>query len=500
MIGETVGSYRIVSKLGVGGMGTVWRAEHILIGKLAAIKVLRDELCLNDEAVNRFLNEARAATSIKHPGIVEVYDFGHMPSGEAYLAMEFLEGQSLAERIDAVGRLTEGEAAMILRGVCNALQAAHSKGIVHRDLKPDNIFLIADPDSATGERTKILDFGIAKLTDTGPAGRATKTGAVIGTPTYMSPEQCRGAGIVDARADLYSIGCIFYELVTGRPPFIELGAGELIGAHLFVEPEPVSVHLPTISADASALIMGLLAKDPAARPPTAKEVAHRLTQIGKGQGWITPTTPSGITAVDRLRFPTPSPALATPPPDRAATAPTHMAGKPTTLSGAASSIMDVPRRTNRTLAIALAASALLAGGLVAFVKIYGGTEKAAAPTPTAATAPARSTPASDPIATPAEPATEPAKPAATEPPKPAAIEPAKPAATEPATPPGEAVTAPGETPVKPAAGSATGMNNAGPDATAPVKKPAKLPEKAPAKPVKQPVKPPKKPSLIETDI
>ncbi|MBL9019727.1 MAG: serine/threonine protein kinase [Myxococcales bacterium] len=495
MIGATVGSYRIVSRLGVGGMGTVWRAEHVLIGKQAAIKVLRDELCLNEEAVNRFLNEARAATSIKHPGIVEVYDFGHMPSGEAYLAMEFLEGQSLAERIDAVGKLTEGEAAMILRGVCSALQAAHAKGIVHRDLKPDNIFLVADAESPTGERAKILDFGIAKLTDTGPAGRATKTGAVIGTPTYMSPEQCRGAGVVDARADLYSLGCIFYELVTGRPPFIELGAGELIGAHLFVEPEPVATHLPAISAEASSLIMGLLAKDPAVRPQTAKEVSQRLVTIGKEQGWITQTAPTGITAPHRLA--TPPPVLATPVPERAATAPTQVAGKPTTLSGAASSIIDVPRRTNRTLAIALAASALLAGGLVAFVKLHGGGSESATTTAPGATAPSAIAPASEPTPTPTPtPASaavpEPATPTPVEPAAPAAIEPATPAAAEPAR---LAPTTPAATAKPPATAS-----NGAAKPTAPAPKPAKLPGKPPASPPRQPAKPPKTPSLIETDL
>src|SRR5205085_5970230 len=133
---------------------------------------------------------------------------------------------------------TEGEAAMLLRAVCSALGAAHNKGIVHRDLRPDNIFMVTDSDSPTGERPKVLDFGIAKLTDIGAAGTATKTGAVMGTPTYMSPEQCKGTGDVDHRADLYSIGCIFYELICGRPPFTSEGAGELIGAHLYVEPEP----------------------------------------------------------------------------------------------------------------------------------------------------------------------------------------------------------------------------------------------------------------------
>src|SRR5580704_14717641 len=151
-------------------MGTVYKAEHSLLGKLAAVKVLHPELRGNEEVVNRFFNEAKATTFIKHPGIVEVFDFGYLPSGDGYLIMEFLEGESLANALKLRGQLNEGEAAMLLRGVCSALAAAHAKGIVHRDLKPDNIFLCPDPDSPLGERPKLLDFGIAKLSDASLAG------------------------------------------------------------------------------------------------------------------------------------------------------------------------------------------------------------------------------------------------------------------------------------------------------------------------------------------
>nr|MBA3539155.1 serine/threonine protein kinase [Deltaproteobacteria bacterium] len=215
MIGSILGNYRVLDKLSIGGMGTIYRAEHTLIGRIVAVKVLHPEMCANKDIVNRFFNEAKATTAIKHPGIVEIFDFGYMPSGHAYIVMEFLEGMTLAQRMKSRGPIHEGEAAMVLRGVSSALAAAHAKGIVHRDLKPDNIFVLPDPDSPLGERCKLLDFGIAKLTDIGLAGSATKTGAVMGTPTYMSPEQCKGIGNVDHRADLYSLGCILYELVTG---------------------------------------------------------------------------------------------------------------------------------------------------------------------------------------------------------------------------------------------------------------------------------------------
>src|SRR5262245_11358887 len=256
MIGTTVGSYKATTKVRVGGMGTVYKAEHTLIGKQAAVKVLHPELRGNRDVVQRFFNEAKATTQIKHPGIVEMFDFGYLPSGDGYIVMEFLEGESLAQRLTNAGKINEGEAAYLMRGVCSAHDAAHAKGIVHRDLKPDNIFLCPDPDAPTGERPKILDFGIAKLNVglTGP-GNATKTGAVMGTPTYMSPEQCKGTGEVDHRADLYSIGCMYYECVAGRPPFDNMGAGELIGAHLFVEPVPPSKCGAVISPQAEQLIM-----------------------------------------------------------------------------------------------------------------------------------------------------------------------------------------------------------------------------------------------------
>ena len=333
-----------------------------------------------------------------------------MKSGAAYLTMEFLEGMSLARRLETRGPMGEGEAAMLLRGVCSALAAAHAKGIVHRDLKPDNIFLTPDPDSAIGERPKLLDFGIAKLTDIGLAGTATKTGAVMGTPTYMSPEQCRGTGDVDARADLYSLGCIFFELVTGRPPFTNLGAGELIGAHLYLDPESPATTRPDLHPETVKLIMSLLRKRPAERPQTAKELGQRLADLAQQLGWITASSPTGVTGqvlvdlalrgqpaattVDRPMpsMPAPSsigtdkttplftpggsaaPSLASLERSLDAEAPVD---KPTTLSGAASQV-DLSKRSRKGLGIAMAAAALLAGGAVAFFKLN---QKTATATP-----------------------------------------------------------------------------------------------------------------------
>ncbi|MCX5747210.1 MAG: serine/threonine-protein kinase [Proteobacteria bacterium] len=304
MIGSVVGPYRILDLLSAGGMGTVYRAEHTLLGRVAAVKVLHPEMCANKDIVNRFFNEAKATTAIKHPGIVEIFDFGYMPSGHAFLVMEFLEGMPMSHRIRQRGPIPEGEAALILRGVCSALAAAHNKGIVHRDLKPDNIFVIPDSDSPLGERCKLLDFGIAKLTDVGLAGSATKTGAVMGTPTYMSPEQCRGTGNVDHRADLYSIGCIFYQLLTGRPPFTHEGAGELIGAHLFMVPESPAVYMPSISPETTALVMSLLDKNPDRRPQTARDLVTALTLIAHRHGWTVATSDAERMSMQHFATPT----------------------------------------------------------------------------------------------------------------------------------------------------------------------------------------------------
>jgi eukaryotic-like serine/threonine-protein kinase len=509
--GTIVGNHRIIDTLSVGGMGTVYRAEHTLLGRLAAVKIVHPELCANRDIVNRFFNEAKATTSIKHPGIVEVFDFGYMASGHAFLIMELLEGQPLSHRMRARGPIPEGEAALILRGVCIALSAAHDKGVVHRDLKPDNIYVIADPDSALGERTKILDFGIAKLTDIGLAGTTTKTGAVMGTPTYMSPEQCRGTGEVDARADLYSIGCMFYELVAGQPPFVRSGAGELIGSHLFVDPEPPSRHIAGLSAETDALIMCLLAKQPERRVQTAKELAHILTAVAQQHGWpilgdlsrpslghviIPPPAGGGfgVPAASVGAAPLPAAMLPTTitPYDRAHPAPPAMPTRtppampapaplstlsPTTLSGASGELAR--RGARRGLKIAIAAGlAAAAAGILAIVGLGGDPGQPAAGTPpraaspTIAPGPAPASPAAaEPAPTPPTTAVPATPAAAAAPPttSPAALRitsPAPPAAT-----PAAAAPPPTTTPAPPAATPAA----AAPPTTTPAAPPTTTP-------------------------
>ena len=276
MQGTIVGQYKITGKLGEGGIGAVYTAEHTLIGRKAAIKTLLPEYSNKRETVERFFNEARAATSVSHPGIVEIYDFGYQPDGTAFIVMELLPGESLGTRLRRAGKLGAAEASEIIRQAASALAAAHQQKVIHRDLKPDNLFLVPDPE--IGERVKILDFGIAKLTtDRSQSSVKTRTGAVMGTPAYMSPEQCVGAGKVDRRSDLYSLGCIFFELLCGQPPFIGEGAGAVIGAHIYQTPSlPRSIE-PSIPPEYEALITRLLAKDPQARMGSAQELVAALS-------------------------------------------------------------------------------------------------------------------------------------------------------------------------------------------------------------------------------
>jgi serine/threonine protein kinase len=281
MAGVVLGNYRLISEISTGGMGTVYRAKHELLGRPAAVKLLRPDLDANQELIDRFFLEAKAATAIKHPGIIEIYDFGYDDQGSAYLVMELLEGKPLGRALRDVERFSEGEAANIARGIASALKAAHAQGIFHRDLKPDNVFLVPDLDGQTGAmRPKVLDFGIAKLATRAPdEAQHTKLGALMGTPVYMAPEQAREASAIDHRADLYSLGCILYELIVGWPPFVAEGAGEIVAMHLMTPPEPPRKHVPEISIEMEAIVMRLLAKDPAQRYQTAGEVASALAEI-----------------------------------------------------------------------------------------------------------------------------------------------------------------------------------------------------------------------------
>jgi len=285
VIGEWVNNYQIVSLLGEGGMGAVYLAEHPFMGRKAAIKVLRKELADDRGLVERFMNEARAANAIRHPNIIDIIDVGQLASGIPYLMMELLEGESLAKRIERERPVPVAETVDVAMQTASALRAAHEKGIVHLDLKPDNLFLVPEPGRSFA-RVKVLDFGIAKLRgELSGSGAATQTGLIMGTPPYMSPEQCRGiSDRVDHRTDVYALGIILYEMLTGAPPFVSAGWGEVVHMHISQPPQPPRARNPAISIGLEAIILKALAKDPALRWSSMAEIGAALQQLGPSTG------------------------------------------------------------------------------------------------------------------------------------------------------------------------------------------------------------------------
>jgi len=258
-------------------MGAVYLAEHPSIGRQVAIKVLRSELGHDEQALARFINEARAANSIRHPNIIEILDSGVTENGISYLVMELLRGESLTSRIKRMGKLSAQDAVTLVIQTASALGAAHAKGIVHRDLKPDNLFVVPNDAMPGTEHIKVLDFGIAKLQNTAPGGFVkTRTGALMGTPIYMSPEQCLGTKEIDWRSDIYSLGAILYELLTGRPPFVSEGFGALLNMHLNQAPTPLREIEPAIPPGLELAVLKMLAKKPEDRFQSMAEVQSAL--------------------------------------------------------------------------------------------------------------------------------------------------------------------------------------------------------------------------------
>jgi len=260
-------------------MGQVFRAEHLSLHSPVAIKLISEDLMQNQDGVNRFMREAHAAASIRSPHVVQILDFG-VDQGFPYIAMELLEGESLAGRLGRLGRISPAETARIMTHVGRAMTRAHEAGVVHRDLKPDNIFLVQNEEE---ELTKVLDFGIAKSTAPGPSGsQGTRTGAVLGTPDYMSPEQAEGARTVDLRTDIWAMGVITFECIVGRRPFLGESFGTLLLAICARElpiPSQINADVPP---GFDAWFGRCCARAPEHRYATAREAVQALRQVCEG--------------------------------------------------------------------------------------------------------------------------------------------------------------------------------------------------------------------------
>ncbi len=306
------GRYRLLERVGIGGMGAVYKAEHVGMGRVVAVKLLRPELGGRAEAVERFTREAQASARVAHKNVCAVSDFGVRDDGTLYLVMEFLRGETLRQRLDRVGRLPWPSAVTIARHVARGLAHAHAQGVVHRDIKPENIFLVDDDDDP--DFAKIVDFGIARSLENDD-GRVTQAGFVVGTPAYLSPEQALG-GEVDHRCDIYSLCTVLFEMITGRTPFGDRPPVAMLTAHAVVDVPAFSEVAPDLGPlppviemivrrglakdreerqpDAGALTAALdevrgrpSTEHPVARPSTGMPIAHAATPF-PGSAYTTP--------------------------------------------------------------------------------------------------------------------------------------------------------------------------------------------------------------------
>jgi eukaryotic-like serine/threonine-protein kinase len=276
------GKYKLLARLGEGGMGAVYRASRVHIGDEVAVKVLHSKLVTDETLIERFRREARAAAQLHHPNVVTIHDYGEArgPEGFAYIVMELVPGVSLRKLLQTEGRLDAARAVSLMRDICAGVGAAHRRDIVHRDIKPDNIIVLPADEEHERERIKVVDFGIAKLRDLASDNVLTQTGVMVGTPFYMSPEQCRGEHL-DARADVYSLGALLHEMLAGAPPFTAPSISGVLAKHLTEAPPP----LPQDSGVPPALqsvVSRALSKEPEGRQRDAAEFAREVQAAVSG--------------------------------------------------------------------------------------------------------------------------------------------------------------------------------------------------------------------------
>jgi serine/threonine-protein kinase len=364
--GQKVGEYEIVAKIGVGGFGSVYKAVHPLIGKSAAIKVLSRQYSANPQMVSRFIREAKVVNQIRHRNIIDVFSFGTLEDGRQYFVMELLDGQPLDQYLHARGgRLKVEEAVPILRAIARALDAAHAAGIWHRDLKPENVFLSFDEDGHAFP--KLLDFGIAKLTDDSSTGVKTRTGTPMGTPYYMSPEQCRGKN-VDHRTDIYSFGIMTHAMLSGQLPFDGDDMMDLLIKQSTMPPPTLSSVAPDLPAVLDPPILAMLEKDPAKRPRTLGEAVDALVQAARAAGFAVTLSGDGR-RVDQLSGAPTLPMT----PEQAASMGSAKTLTPRTLP---SGVGEAPPRKSRAgLLIGVTLGVVAIGALAAFA--VRGAERAA---------------------------------------------------------------------------------------------------------------------------
>jgi serine/threonine-protein kinase len=296
IIGRMAGEYRLRRKLGEGGFGAVYEAEHPVLKRLAAVKVLHQAAGRDSEAVQRFISEAQAANQIRSRHIVDIFSFGTLGDGRHFYVMDLLEGEPLDRCLGREVRFDVPTALRLLRPIAEALDAAHAAGVVHRDLKPQNIFLTWGPHGETVP--KLLDFGMAKLLGDSPI--RTLSGTPMGTPLYMSPEQARGDK-VDGRSDIYALGVLTHELLTGRLPISGDSTIVVLMAHILQPPPRVSEACPEVPSALDEPVLRMLDKDPAARPATAGAALDALMEAAEGAGFRIPP------GMPHLRRPAPSP-------------------------------------------------------------------------------------------------------------------------------------------------------------------------------------------------
>jgi serine/threonine-protein kinase len=279
-----LGQYQLQRRLGTGGMGEVYLAEHVGLRRLCALKLIRPERAGESRHLRRFEREVQATAQLTHPHIVQVFDFGHAADGTFYYAMEYLPGLNLDELVASSGPLPAGRAIHLLRQVCGALEAAHAAGLIHRDIKPGNI--IVGPGDGQAEVAKLLDFGLVQVQrrDAG-ATQLTQEGDIAGTPAFMAPEQAAGLTELDGRSDIYSLGALAYFLLTGQPPFPGQAAVGVLAAHLHESPAPLTDHCPAVPDDLQAVVLRCLAKKPGQRFPDVSSLAQALAHCAAAGCW-----------------------------------------------------------------------------------------------------------------------------------------------------------------------------------------------------------------------